>query len=218
MVRPRVIETGDGIEGAVTVSIYNEFQRHMRDRGWIETQALIKAGMTQGRALEIGPGPGYLGLEWLKATEGTSLVGVEISADMIEVARRNAKDYGLAERVEYVQRSGDHLPFPDASLDAAFTAGSLHEWENPGGTLLEMWRVLRPGGHLFLSDLRRDMLLPLQWFLWLSCRPRALRPGLRTSLGASYTPAELRDIVRGIGLESCRISPNPLGFAITGRR
>lgn len=218
MVRPRVIETGHGIEGTVTVAIYDQFQRHMRDRGWIETRALIKAGITKGRALEIGPGPGYLGLEWLKANEASSLVGVEISADMIEVARRNAQDYGLTGRAEYLQGSGDQLPLPEASMDAVFTAGSLHEWENPGGTFLEMWRVLRPGGILFLSDLRRDMLPPLKWLLWLSCRPKAIRPGLLTSLGASYTPNELRDLVDGSGLESWLISPNPLGFTVTGRR
>ena len=202
MVRQRVIETGHGIEGTVTVAIYDQFQRHMRDRGWIETRALMKAGITQGRALEIGPGPGYLGLEWLKGTEATSLVGEEISADMIEVARRNARDYGLTGRAEYMQGSCDQLPLPDASMEAVFTAGSLHEWQNPGGTFLEMWRVLRPGGILFLSDLRRAMLLPLKWFLWLSCRPKAIRPGLLTSLGASYIPGELRDLVSGSGLES----------------
>jgi ubiquinone/menaquinone biosynthesis C-methylase UbiE len=218
MVRARVTETDHGIEGTFTVAAYDEFQRHMRDRGWIETGALLKADIRMGRALEIGPGPGYLGLEWLKKTEGTSLVGVEISADMIDVARRNARDYGLGERADYVQGSGGDLPLPEASVDAVFTAGLLHEWERPGQTFDEMWRVLRPGGLVFLSDLRRDMLLPLRWFLWLSCRPKAIRPGLLTSLRASYTPGELRELVQGTGLASCRISPNPLGFTLTGRR
>jgi ubiquinone/menaquinone biosynthesis C-methylase UbiE len=218
MVRARATETDHGIEGTFTVASYDEFQRHMRDRGWIETRALLQAGIRIGRALEIGPGPGYLGLEWLKKTEGTSLVGVEISADMINVARRNARDYGLVERADYVRGSGGDLPLPEASVDAVFTTGSLHEWEDPRRTFDEMWRVLRPGGLVFLSDLRRDMLLPLRWFLWLSCRPKAIRPGLLTSLRASYTPGELRELVQGTGLESCRISPNPLGFTLTGRR
>jgi len=46
----------------------------------------------------------------VKNTDGTALVGVEISSDMIVVARANARDYGLSERIEYVQGSGDDLP------------------------------------------------------------------------------------------------------------
>jgi len=69
MTKPRVKETDEGIQGAFTVEIYDRFQRGMRDRGWIETHALIKSGIQQGHALEVGPGPGYLGLEWLKNTQ-----------------------------------------------------------------------------------------------------------------------------------------------------
>jgi len=48
--RPRVSETDHGIEGEFTVAIYDEFQRHMRDRGWIETKPILKEGITRGRA------------------------------------------------------------------------------------------------------------------------------------------------------------------------
>jgi len=102
MTRPRVPETDEGIQGQVTVEIYDQMQRRLRDRGWIETREIIKSGITEGLALEIGPGPGYLGLEWLKNTRGTALKGLDISADMIAVAERNARTYGLDKRVEYV--------------------------------------------------------------------------------------------------------------------
>lgn len=218
MARPRVAETDHGIEGELAVAIYDEFQRRMRDRGWIETKAILKEGITHGRGLEIGPGPGYLGLEWLKNTEGTALVGVEISSDMIDVARANARAYGLTSRVDYAQGSGDDLPLPEASFDAVFAAGSLHEWADPRGTFREMWRVLKPGGKLFVSDFRRDMLAPVRWFLWLSTRPKTLRPGLITSMNASYTVAELRELMRGTGLEGCRVSSNPLELTIAGEK
>jgi hypothetical protein len=38
----------------------------MRDKGWMETDLILKLGIQHGLALEVGPGPGYLGLEWLK--------------------------------------------------------------------------------------------------------------------------------------------------------
>ena len=50
-------------------------QKRLRDKIWIETKDIKKSGITKGIALEIGPGPGYLGLEWLKNTQGTTHLG-----------------------------------------------------------------------------------------------------------------------------------------------
>jgi ubiquinone/menaquinone biosynthesis C-methylase UbiE len=216
MTKPRVAETDQGIQGEFDVAVYDQFQRRMRDRGWIETRELLAHGITRGHALEIGPGPGYLGLEWLKHTQGTSLRGLEISPDMIAVAERNAAEYGLADRVQYVQGSGSSMPFEDETFDAVFTNGSLHEWADPGPTFDEAWRVLKPGGRVLISDLRRDMFALLRWFLWLSTSPNEIRPGLVTSLNASYTPAELRELIKGTRLENCSVSSNPLGVILFG--
>lgn len=91
----------------------------------------IKAGITSGSAFEIGPGPGYVGHEWLTQTKGTNLTGCEISKAMIDVAKKNAAHYNLSDRVHYVEGSGLHMPFTDSSFDAVFSNGSLHEWEDP---------------------------------------------------------------------------------------
>ena len=146
MTRSRLNETDQGIQGEFTVNLYDLMQRRLRDKGWIETKDIIKSGITKGLALEIGPGPGYLGLEWLKNTQGTSLKGLDISADMISIAERNAEEYGLSERAEYVHSSGDEMPFDDEEFDAVFTNGSLHEWSDPQKTFNEIWRVLKNGG------------------------------------------------------------------------
>jgi hypothetical protein len=72
MTRSRVPETDEGIQGQLTVEIYDQMQRRLRDKGWIETREITKSGITHGIALEIGPGPGYLGLEWLRNTQGNT--------------------------------------------------------------------------------------------------------------------------------------------------
>jgi ubiquinone/menaquinone biosynthesis C-methylase UbiE len=90
LVKPRIVETNEGIQGEFTVEVYDKMMRNLRDRGWIETDLILKTGITRGLSLEVGPGPGYLGLEWLKKTEGTSLRGLEISPDMIKMAEKNA--------------------------------------------------------------------------------------------------------------------------------
>jgi ubiquinone/menaquinone biosynthesis C-methylase UbiE len=214
----RVPETDHGITGTVEVSAYDEMQRGLRDKGWIETDSVIKSGITAGHALEIGHGPGYLGLEWLKKTEGTRLTGLDISPDMTCLAQNNAREYGVEVRVEYRGGEGNRLPFDDASFDAVFTNGSLHEWVDPEGTFDEIHRVLKPGGRFFISDLRRDMPMWMRWFLWLGTRPAFIRPYLLSSIDASYTREELREMVGRTRLKGAAVNGNLVGSEISGSK
>jgi ubiquinone/menaquinone biosynthesis C-methylase UbiE len=216
MPKARVGETDSGIQGEFDVTNYNLMQRRLRDKGWIETKDIIKCGITKGMALEVGSGPGYLGLEWLKYTDGTTLKGLDISANMISIAEENAREYGLSDRVEYIHSSGDRMPFGEESFDAVFTNGSLHEWKEPKDTLNEIWRVLKKGGRVFISDLRRDMFFLARWFLWIITKPKEIRTGLITSIHASYTPNELRELIKATKLSHCRVSGNPIGLKLTG--
>ena len=218
MTKPRVLETDQGIQGEFNVASYDQMQRTLRDKGWIETRELLKQGIAQGCALEIGPGPGYLGLDWLKHTQGTTLKGLEISTDMIAIAERNAREYGLSQRVEYVHGSGSRMPFDDNTFDAAFTNGSLHEWADPRSTFNEIWRLLKPGGKVLISDLRRDMFALVRWFLWINATPKEVRPGLISSINAAYTSDELVKLIKGTKLEDCRVSRNLLGLILAGAK
>lgn len=216
MTQTRIPETDHGIQGEFNVSTYDEMQRKLRDRGWIETNDLLKHGLTHGHALEIGHGPGYLGLEWLKLTQGTLLTGLDISPDMQALAQRNARAYGLSERSQYQLGSGDRLPFDADRFDVVFTNGSLHEWVNPRGTFDEIWHVLKPGGRYFISDLRRDMHPLVRGFLWLGTQPTSIRPGLITSINAAYTPGELQDLLNGTHLAGGQVESNPVGVSVFG--
>jgi ubiquinone/menaquinone biosynthesis C-methylase UbiE len=154
-------------------------------------------------------------LEWLKHTQGTTLIGLDISPDMIAQAERNARAYGLTDRVKYVRSNGNHIPFDDGTFEAVFSNGSLHEWADPQGTFNEISRVLKPQGRVFISDLRRDMFPLVKWFLWLSVRPTAMRPGLITSLNAAYTPSELSALAKKTRLATCGIVGNPFGLLLS---
>lgn len=214
MARPRIPETDNGITGEFTCQAYDEMQRRLRDRGWIETKDIIKTGIMSGHSLEVGPGPGYLGLEWLKATEGTMLTGLDISTDMIAIATRNAREYGLEDRVTYVESPAAEMPFDNRTFDAVFTNGSLHEWEQPVAVLNEMARVLKPQGRYFISDLRRDMNPLLYAIMWLGCGPKIMRPGLKTSIDAAYTPGELRGLITASYLRNAEVRSNPVGLHV----
>ncbi len=216
MVKPRVTETDEGITGEFEVRMYDQMQRSLRDKGYMETEDVIEAGVNSGLALEIGPGPGYLGLEWLKSTEGTTLKGLEISDEMIAVAEKNAKEYGLQNRVQYVKGDARKLPFEDAYFDGVFTNGSMHEWAEPEEVMNEAFRVLKPGGTFFISDLRRDMNPLVKWYLWFMAKPKESRPGLISSINAAYTPGELRVLVDRTALKGSRVGSNWIGVMVSG--
>jgi ubiquinone/menaquinone biosynthesis C-methylase UbiE len=216
MVKPRIVETEEGIQGEFNVETYDRFMRGMRDRGWIETNLVLNAGITQGLALEVGPGPGYLGLEWLKETEGTKLKALEISPDMITIAERNAEEYGLQNRATYVKGDAREMPFDDNTFDAAFTNGSLHEWSQPRKVLNEVHRVLKPGGRYLISDLRRDMNPIMKWFMWVFTKPKGIRPGLVSSINASYTPEEIRAMLDESDLTGPTVRTVLVGLVVTG--
>lgn len=101
--------------------------------------------------------PDYLGLEWLKKTRGTKLTGLEISSNMIKVAQKNAKEYGLESRVKYALGDAHKIPFKDNKFDGVFGCDSLHELVEPGLIFNGIYRVLKSNGKFFVGDLRRDM-------------------------------------------------------------
>jgi ubiquinone/menaquinone biosynthesis C-methylase UbiE len=216
MVRPRVIETDQGIQGDFNVQIYDGMMRRLRDKGWMETDHIIRSGITKGLALEIGPGPGYLGLEWLKKTEGTILRGLDISPDMIKIAERNAKEYGYEDRVKYITGDSKQIPFGENEIDALFTNGSLHEWSQPKKIFDEIYRVLRPGGKYFISDLRRDIHPFVKWFMYFITKPKEIRPGLITSMNAAYTVEEIKAVLKQTELKKAIVTKTFMGFEITG--
>jgi ubiquinone/menaquinone biosynthesis C-methylase UbiE len=84
--------------------------------------------------------------------------------------------------------------------------------------LNEIARVLKSGGRYVISDMRRDMSVPIRWFLWLTVKPKEMRPGLTSSINASYTLSEIRAMLAGTELKGWQASKNLLGIVITGCR
>jgi ubiquinone/menaquinone biosynthesis C-methylase UbiE len=216
MVKPRIVETDQGIQDEFDVRTYNSMMRRLRDKGWMETDHIITSGITYGLALEIGPGPGYLGLEWLKKTESAILIAVEVSPEMTKIAERNAREYGLEGRVKYVKGDAHQIPFDDNTFDGVFTNGSLHEWSQPMRVFDEVYRVLKPGAKYFISDMRRDMNPFVRQFMKLMAKPKEIRPGFVSSINASYTTDEIRSVLDQSNLKESVVAKTFMGFEITG--
>jgi ubiquinone/menaquinone biosynthesis C-methylase UbiE len=221
MVKPRVVETNHGIKGEEAIRDYDISMRRLRDKGLLQTESILNSRVDLGCALEIGPGPGYQGLEWLMKTEDTTLKGLDISEDMVALAAKNARDYGLESRAEYYVGDASRIPFGDSYFDAVISTNSLHVWSRPGDVFNEIYRVLRPGGKYFISDLRRDMSPLMKWFVLLqpgNVRSAEMRSGFISSVNASYTLAEIQDMLAETRFQGWRAEQNLLYVIISGKK
>lgn len=218
MNRTRVIETESGIQQETTVRDFNLMQRDFKDKGLLQTKNIIAYGITAGNVAELGPGPGYLGLEWLKATEHTKLTGIEISPEMIKMAKKNSREYGLAERASYINGNVLDIPLDDASFDGVFSNGSLHEWKNPYTVLSEAHRILKPGGKLFICDLKRTINPLLSGLMKSRVNGKSMKNGLISSIRAAYTKPELLRLCEWSLFEHWSVEGNPFGLILKAEK
>lgn len=216
MTKMREIETNEGIQDELTVETFNLFAREMRDKGWNGVEGMIASGISSGDLLEIGPGPGYVGLEVAKQLNISSLTGCEISKAMIKIASKNAQEYGIDAR--YIHGNAMDLPFPRESFDAVISNGSLHEWEYPIRVFNEIHRVLRREGRYCITDLRRDVSFPKKKMVYLSTKPKEMRPGFLSSLNAAYTIPEITELLRNSLLQNAIVESDFFGLCISGSK
>jgi 2-polyprenyl-6-hydroxyphenyl methylase/3-demethylubiquinone-9 3-methyltransferase len=99
------------------------------------------------RTLDVGCGGGLLAEEF--AALGCDVVGLDPSGVSLETARAHARTSGL--EIEYVQGSGEQLPFEDAAFDIVYCCDVLEHVDDLPRVIGEIARVLRPGG-VFLYD------------------------------------------------------------------
>jgi SAM-dependent methyltransferase len=114
---------------------------------------LDRTGIRSGeRVLELGPGPGAFTVDAaLRAGPDGRLLAVDIQPGMIAQVTRRVREAGLT-NVETHVASAHALPLDDGSVDRAFLVTVLPEAPEPGRALLELHRVLRPGGLLSITE------------------------------------------------------------------
>jgi demethylmenaquinone methyltransferase / 2-methoxy-6-polyprenyl-1,4-benzoquinol methylase len=98
-----------------------------------------------GRLLDVATGTGAVAVELARRYDCT-VVGLDQSSEMLAVARARVASAGLARRVELVEGHAAELPFEDAAFDGLTFTYLLRYVDDPGATLRELARVVRPGG------------------------------------------------------------------------
>ncbi len=119
------------------------------DERVIERMAEVSGADGGMTVADVGTGTGFV------AAGISPLVGRVLAVDnspaMLDVARRNLGELGLA-NVELIEGDVGTLPLDSGSVDAAFANMVLHHAKDPAAMLREMARVVRPGGTVAITD------------------------------------------------------------------
>ena len=97
------------------------------------------------RVLDVATGTAAVAID-LSRRHGCSVVGLDQSPEMLAEGRARVERAGIADRIELVEGRAEELPFSDGSFDALTFTYLLRYVEDPGRTLTELARVVRPGG------------------------------------------------------------------------
>lgn len=104
------------------------------------------------RLLDVATGTGAVALQACRwVGEEGHVTGCDLATGMVSLARREAEARGLA-GISFCEMDAESLDGEDASFDAVTCAFSLFQFPDMDRALTEMWRVLRPGGRLGLSN------------------------------------------------------------------
>jgi ubiquinone/menaquinone biosynthesis C-methylase UbiE len=142
-----------GIEGITARWYDNNTRKHRLAEMKAYAKEVAKHIQDGCSVLEIAPGPGYLAIELAKLGK-FKIIGLDISKDFVEIARRNAKEAGV--EVEFRQGSVADIPFPDNTLDFIICTAAFKNFKEPFKALSQMYRVLRSGGAALIIDMNRN--------------------------------------------------------------
>lgn len=149
--------------------------------------------------LDLGSGAGFdCFLAARRVGPSGRVVGVDMTAEMIEKARRNAAegDFG---NVEFRLGEIEHLPVADATVDVILSNCVINLAPDKRAVLRDAFRVLKPGGRLAISDMVATAPLPAE-----------VASDLALLIGCVSGAISLEDyerFLRETGFEEIRVSP-----------
>ncbi len=158
--------------------------------------------------LDLGTGTALIPIEICKRSDSIRIMALDASVSMLELARYQLELAGIIDRIQLAHGDVKRLVFEDEYFDAVVSNSLVHHLPEPDGFFREAWRVLRPGGWLFVRDLCRpseanevERLVELH----AAGETDFSKQLLRQSLHAALTLDEIRDLLGPFGIPESAI-------------
>jgi len=100
--------------------------------------------LDKGIAVDIGVGPGWLGMELSKITD-MEIIFLDISRESLSMAKKNIDTLSVDNKYSFLEADVEKIPLEDNSVDFVMSRGSIWFWKHPESGLQEIQRILKPG-------------------------------------------------------------------------
>ncbi|MGB2896173.1 MAG: class I SAM-dependent methyltransferase [Anaerolineales bacterium] len=157
---------------------------------------------TESRLLDVGCGSGAVALQaaaWVDANGW--VIGSDVATAMLRLGQMKALQE--TSKVTFSQMDAERLGFGNASFDYVTCAFSLFQFQDMDQALIEMWRVLKPGGRLALSNWGPGFFTPLASLQRDLFRKFGIKPLLNNPL--VFEPIRLRTLLTRSGFTTVKL-------------
>jgi ubiquinone/menaquinone biosynthesis C-methylase UbiE len=154
---------------------------------------------------DAGTGTAQIPLELMGRGINAAITASDLAEQMLIVARGNVEAAGLSGSIRLKLADCKRLTDPDASYHVVMSNSIVHHIPEPLSVLRELWRVLKPGGLLFVRDLLRpDDLATLNQLVrtYAGEANSHQQQMFRDSLHAALTVREVSDLLATIGIRT----------------
>ena len=196
------------------------------DRMWRRRVMRIVRRSKAHKIMDVATGTGDLAIAMAKRVDRTQILGVDLSEEMLAVARRKVEKQGLEERIMLEKGDAENLTMVTTeSIDAATVAFGVRNFENIERGLSEIYRTLKPGGKLVVLEFSMPKNRLVRWVY--SQYAHRLLPrigGMISKDKQAYTylpgsveefpsPERFAEILRGVGFKSVKTRSQSFGIA-----
>lgn len=116
--------------------------------------------------LDVATGTGDLAILANKVLHPQRITGIDISEKMLEIGKKKVRESGMSDVIEFKKEDCTKLTFESNTFDSVISAFALRNFENLDLCLSEMYRVLKPGGHIVVIDLCTPRKFPMKQLFW----------------------------------------------------
>jgi ubiquinone/menaquinone biosynthesis C-methylase UbiE len=165
----------------------------------------LAAGHADGEILDLGTGTALIPIELCQRDPQARVLAIDLSVAMLDLARGNVEIASLRDQVMLDRIDGKSLPYADGRFAAVMSNSIVHHIPEPLAVLSEAWRVLAPGGLLFVRDLLRpadDASVARLVELYAAGATPHQRQLFDDSLRAALSLDEIRELVTALGVST----------------
>jgi demethylmenaquinone methyltransferase/2-methoxy-6-polyprenyl-1,4-benzoquinol methylase len=170
------------------------------DRRWRAKGIASLRPFSPGRILDVATGTADLAIAMHKILSPQHITATDISEKMMELGRRKAIRAGCSSQISFERQDCLSLTCADNTFDAVTSAFGVRNFEDIGKGIAEMYRVLKPGGHLMILELSHPRQFPVkQLYALYSATVIPFVGRLLSGRGSAYRylPASVRVVPQG---------------------